>query len=527
SFFKIIEEATHREKSIDVELKLADSDEYLLMRITPYIKYDGSFDGRVLSFIDINEIKTAQNQLQQTLYALQDANVALRNSEERFRSLYLETPVMLYSIDQKGRILDVSNYWLQKLGYERQEVVGKRFIRFLTSESRHYAQEILPKFFREGSCWDISYRFVRKDGEIIDTLLSAIADKDDRGNITRTLAVIIDITERKKAEAALRESEARFKTMADSAPVLIWMSDANHKGIFFNKAWLEFTGSSLEQQFGDGWLESVHLQDRYICYLEFCSEDSKNQTVEIQFRLRGVDKQYYWMLGKQVPRFNSQGKVIGYIGSCIDITEIKNAKEQLYQANYELEISTIQLSRAKEAAESANQAKSSFIAHMSHELRTPLNGILGFAQIFQADETLTKEQRQKIDIIHQSGEHLLTLINDILNLSRIEANQLELELKNISFDNFIEEIVSIINVRAQQKNITFNYQALSPLPAVIRGDETRLRQVLLNLLGNAVKFTHQGRVNFYISKLGNCETPQELKNQEVNNSQCFIMRFKI
>ncbi len=648
NLIEIIQEVTQSGSSLDLEVKLAHTDRYLLMRINPYIKDNGSLDGVVLSFIDIDEIKSAQNQLQETLDALQDANAklnqkqaefeaifnslpdaliftdktrrirmlnpgfthlfgyqthdligetpeilyaksedydtyqdklihtngdkeiepceirfrrrnqdifvsetlktevkdsrgnvfgflklirdissrkqaeaALRDSEERFRSLYLRTPVMLHSIDKDGRILDVSNYWLDKLGYERPEVIGQKFIKFLTPESRQYVQEILPEFFHKGSCWDIPYQFVCKNGKVIDTLLSAIADKDDGGNTIRTLAVIIDITERKKAEAALRESEARFKIMADSAPVLIWMTDSNHQGVFFNKAWLEFTGGSLEQHLGDGWLSSINIQDRDSCYQTLCSVDKGSQPIELQFRIRGVDAQYYWMLGKQIPRFNSQGEKIGYIGSCIDITEIKNAKEKLYQANYQLEKSTIQLSRAKEVAESANQAKNSFIAHMSHELRTPLNGILGFAQILQADENLNEEQHQKIDTIYQSGEHLLTLLNDILNLSKIEANQLELELKDISFPLFIEEIVSIIDVRAQQKNLTFNYQALSPLPAVIRGDETRLRQVLLNLLGNAVKFTEKGCVNFYASKLNS-----EQSEIQTHNNNCWI-RFQI
>jgi two-component system CheB/CheR fusion protein len=652
NFIEIIQEAAQSEKSLDLEVKLADCDKYLLMRINPYIKDNGSFDGVVLSFIDINEIKTAQNQLQETFDALQEANTklnqkqaefeaifnslpdaliftdtarqirmlnpgftnlfgyqsealigrspeilyansedysaskielsdincdiniesceikpdeinfrrrnqeifvsetlkipvkdnqgnvfgflklirdvssrkqaeaALHNSEERFRNLYLRTPVMLHSMDKDSQILDVSNYWLDKLGYERQEVIGKKFINFLTCESRNYAQDILPEFFRNGSCWDIPYQFVCKNGEVIDTLLSAIADKDEEGTIIRTLAVIIDITERKQAEAALRESEARFKTMADSAPVLIWMSDANGKAVFFNKAWLEFTGNSLEQQLGDAWLESIHPEDRDLCDETLCNVSNESQPIEIQFRIRGIAAQYYWMLGRQVPRFNNDGEIIGYIGSCIDITEIKNAKEQLYRANYQLEKNTIQLSRAKEAAENTNQAKNSFIAHMSHELRTPLNGILGFAQILQADDTLTKEQQKKIDTIHQSGEHLLTLLNDILNLSKIEANQLELELKDIPFPLFIEKINSIINVRAQQKNITFKYEALSSLPTVIRGDETRLRQVLLNLLGNAVKFTDRGSVNFYVSKLADCE-------ESTQNCKDCLIRFKI
>ncbi|MGD1874082.1 MAG: PAS domain S-box protein [Mastigocoleus sp.] len=485
------------------------------------------------------EVKDPQGNLFGFLELIRDisdrkkAEIAIRESEERFRRLYLETPVMLHSIDKDGFILEVSDYWLEKLGYERPEVIGRKSVEFLTTQSRYYAQkEILPEFFHKGSCWDIPYQFICKNGEIIDTLLSAIVDKDENGEIIRTLAVIIDVTERKKAEAALRESETRFKIMADSAPVLIWMSDTKQKGVFFNKAWLEFTGSSLEEQLGNSWFQSIHPKDRKHFYqtLENQINIESPQSIQLQFRIRGVDTKYYWMLGKQVPRFNSQGEIVGYIGSCIDITEINNAREQLYQANYQLEKRvterTAQLNRAKEAAESANQAKSSFIAHMSHELRTPLNGILGFAQILQQDSSLNQKQHQEVDTIYQSGEHLLTLLNDILNLSKIEAHKLELELKDISFAPFLEKIISIINVRAQQKNITFDYCPLSPLPSTIRCDETRLRQVLLNLLGNAVKFTEEGSVKFSVGYLEDFEnTPVEKTQNELN--QTHKLRFQI
>ncbi|MEM7553506.1 MAG: PAS domain S-box protein [Cyanobacteria bacterium P01_A01_bin.84] len=495
------------------------------------------------------EVKDSQGNVFGFLKLIRDisdrkqAEVALKESEQRFRRLYLETPVMLHSMDKGGFILDVSDYWLDKLGYQRQEVIGRKSIDFLTPESRHYAeQEILPEFFRTGSCWDIPYTFICKSGEVIDTLMSGIADKDENGEIIRTRAVIIDVTERKKAEAALRESENRFKIMADNAPVLIWMSDAKQKGVFFNKAWLEFTGRTLEEQLELGWFENIHPSCRKSFYpvienginSKVSMVDAETQPIQLQFRIQGIDGKYYWMLGKQVPRFNSQGEIIGYIGSCIDITEIRNAKEQLHQANHQLEKRvverTAQLSRAKEAAESANQAKSSFIAHMSHELRTPLNGILGFAQILKQDTSLNSKQHQEVDTIYQSGEHLLTLLNDILNLSKIEANKLELELKDIPFSPFIERIVSIINVRAQQKNIKFQYRALSHLPATIRCDETRLRQVLLNLLGNAVKFTEEGRVNFNIGYLEDFEKDCEetvIETTQIQLNKTHKIRFQI
>jgi len=157
-----------------------------------------------------------------------------------------------------------------------------------------------------------------------------------------------------------------------------------------------------------------------------------------------------------------------------------------------------QLQQAKEAAEAANQAKSAFIAHTSHELRTPLNAILGFAQILQRESVDPATNKRGIEVIRQSGQHLLTLINDILYIAKIEAGKLNLELRDFVFPSFLDDLAAIIRVRCQQKAIAFEHQNLSDLPHIIKGDETRLRQLLLNLLSNAVKFTAQGKVTFKV-----------------------------
>ncbi|MBD1909147.1 MULTISPECIES: hybrid sensor histidine kinase/response regulator [unclassified Leptolyngbya] len=154
--------------------------------------------------------------------------------------------------------------------------------------------------------------------------------------------------------------------------------------------------------------------------------------------------------------------------------------------------------RAEELAQSANRAKSEFLANMSHELRTPLNGILGYTQIFQKDPNLSEQQKSRIAIIHHCGEHLLTLINDVLDLSKIEARKMELCPNEFSLAEFLQSIVEILRIRAEQKGILLTYQALSPLPKIVHADEKRLRQVLLNLLGNAVKFTETGAIVFKV-----------------------------
>jgi signal transduction histidine kinase/CheY-like chemotaxis protein len=169
-----------------------------------------------------------------------------------------------------------------------------------------------------------------------------------------------------------------------------------------------------------------------------------------------------------------------------------------------------------------DRAKSQFLANMSHELRTPLNGILGYAQILKKDKTLTDQQKYGLGIIYQCGDHLLTLINDILDLSKIEARKMELRPSDFHFPGFLEGIVEIFRVRAQQKEITLTYETLSPLPPAIRADPKRLRQILINLLGNAVKFTekggvtfkvgyHQEKLRFQIEDTGIGMTPEQLE----------------
>ncbi|NEQ41385.1 MAG: response regulator [Okeania sp. SIO3I5] len=162
-----------------------------------------------------------------------------------------------------------------------------------------------------------------------------------------------------------------------------------------------------------------------------------------------------------------------------------------------------QLKKSKQVAETANQAKSEFLSNMSHELRTPLNGILGYAQILQRDRNFTPTQKNALSIIHNSGNHLLTLINDILDLSRIEARKMEIYPSEIHFISFLESIVGIIKMRALEKDILFKYELEPHLPTGINADEKRLRQVLLNLLGNAVKFTDNGQVTFNVRQIEN------------------------
>ncbi|MEG3919341.1 ATP-binding protein [Microcoleus sp. T3_A4] len=227
-----------------------------------------------------------------------------------------------------------------------------------------------------------------------------------------------------------------------------------------------------------------------------------DQKVEVN----GIDE-----LGSLAQSFNQMAQQLRESFAALEKTnsELENRVEER----------TIELKEAKIAADSANHAKSQFLANMSHELRTPLNGILGYSQIMERDKTTTPKQKDAIHIIHQCGSHLLTLINDILDLSKIEASKMELYSSSFNFSSFLIGVVEMCRIRAEQKDITFSYQALNQLPNAVSADEKRLRQVLINLLGNAIKFTEKGGVIFKVGVIGTGE--------DSDQSQLTKIRFHI
>jgi PAS domain S-box-containing protein len=320
---------------------------------------------------------------------------------------------------------------------------------------------------------------------VIDQTIAPI--QDARGTASGAVIVFRDVSARRQAEAAqaLAAAELRWRTITESVPHMIWTALPSGVTDFFSPQCYAYLGEPEGSMTGDRvWLAMLHPDDRARCAAAWEHARANELRYDEESRLRRHDGAYRWFHSVGVPMRDAAGNVTKWFGTSTDITERKEAEASMQVA--------------VDAAERANRAKNQFLANMSHELRTPLNGILGYAQILRRDGGLNERQLGGVNVIEQSGDYLLTLINDILDFSRIEAAKLELEVAEFRFEKFLMVVVEIMRMRAREKGIELECATSANLPQVIRADERRLRQVLLNLLANAVRFTDAGNVRMTV-----------------------------
>ncbi len=436
--------------------------------------------GVAIAYIDITDRKRTMS--------------ALQESEQRFRTLADFTYDWEYWKAPDGTLIYMSPSCERITGYRVDEFLNDANLleAIVHPEDRATVVEHLHEQVTTHQVHAMDFRIINKDGHIRWIAHVCQPVYSDGGNWLGQRASNRDISDRKWMEEALRESQQKYQTLFEILPMGISITDREGRLLEANPASENILGMSVAERLEVGSIspkrQIIRPDGTPMPRSEFTSTIAltENRTIEnFEAELVKPDGQITWLSAVAAPiPLPNYGAVVAYT----DITERKLSEAALQQA--------------KEAAEVANRTKSEFLANMSHELRTPLNGILGYAQILKLETNLTEHQKDSLNIIYQCGEQLLTLIDDILDLSKIEARKMELYPKELHLPNVLKSVVELFQMRAQQKDISFTYEIISPLPETVMVDEKRLRQVLCNLLGNAVKFTDQGGVKFRV----NCTT---------------------
>ncbi len=447
----------------------------------------------------VADLKATNQDLSAEIHERAATETRLRRSEARYRALYERTPAMLHSIDRSGRIIMVSDYWLERMGYARDKVMGRKSVEFLTESSQERAVEVLADFFRTGRCTRIPYEMVTKTGEILNVLLSATAERDETGAVIQSLAVIEDVTDRVRAETALKASEERLNLAVRGGKLGFWDWYLDTGEVIYNERWAEIIGVAPEtiEHTYETWERRIHPEDKAGVLSRLADHiDGNAPYFQAEHRLSDGDGDWRWILGiGRISETAPDGRPLRMTGVMLDISDRKAAELHLEATVRER---TRALVEANQAAERASQAKTEFLARMSHEIRTPMNAILNMSELALLTD-LDDEQRGYIQSVAHSGQHLLSVINDILDISKVEAGRLSFETIDFDLVTSLEAIIGSLSQQARKRGLYLDLVIKDDAAPTLRGDPFRLHQVLINLVGNAIKFTRKGGVTVRVS----------------------------
>ncbi|MGC9194994.1 MAG: PAS domain S-box protein, partial [Syntrophobacteraceae bacterium] len=433
----------------------------------------------------LQNLSVLNREMQEEIHERMRIEKELKDSQYLHRHLFENISDWIYSHDLDGNMLSINPRAAQRLGYLPEEMLGRHLTDFMTPKSRdHFFDDYVQWLIGDAAVEGVSI-FEARDGSPCYLEYHNVMVGGEDGKDPVVYGSAHEITGRIRMEKRLRKAEERYRSVVDNANEIIFRTDAQGRWKFLNPAWTKITGFPAEESHDRSLFDFVVRDDltHAAAKVEELINDRKD-SCRFQLRFTTRDGGVRWLEMNARPMRDQREIVTGVGGTLVDVTDRKEAQ--------------LMLLAAKEAAESSNRAKSQFLANISHEIRTPMNAIIGMSDLLLLD-SLSPQHRESVEIINVSALGLLALINDILDFSKIEASKLELDLVAFDLIETIEESIRILGVQAKNKGLFLTLQADPDLCTRLVGDPLRVRQILLNLLANSLKFTDRGGITVTIT----------------------------
>ena len=432
-------------------------------------------------------------------------NLQIKASEERFRLLAMQAPVAICVVRGKKYVVEIVNAGMLEIwGRTEAQVLNKPIFEVLTELDNQDFEARVDEVYSTGE------RFVttelplaiHRNGRLEDLFVKFVYEPlcEADGTVSGVMVLADEITDQVNARKKIEKNEHRFEGAISAVQGILWTNSAIGEMIGEQLAWASLTGQSYDEYQGFGWANAIHPDDAQPTIDAWNEAVSESKNFIFEHRVRMKDGNWGNFSIRAIPSLNSEGLIQEWIGVHTDITEQRQIENALKNAIHEQKEAKSKAEAAAQIAEDAVKAKQQFLSNMSHEIRTPMNSIIGFTNVVLKTD-LDKKQKEYINAIKVSGDALLVLINDILDLAKVDAGKMTFEQIPFNLIASISSMIQVFDNKIKEKNLKLVSEYGFSIPEVLEGDPMRLRQIILNLISNAVKFTAKGEITLSIFML--------------------------
>lgn len=464
-------------------------DVYFNFVYQPYLEADETISGVTVIAYEVTASVIVKKALEAKLEAEKNAMKMVEESDKRYNMMLMNSPFTFAVLKGKDLIIDLANDQIKEVWGRGNDIEGKSLLEIMPELKNSTFQDMLDEVRATG----IPFHGIEvqspknmhgniKEEYFFNFVFQPYLEADQ--TISGITIIGNEVTEQVIAKRKVEENEKNLRQILDSMPQKITNADIEGNVIYFNKKWLDDTGLEFEKLKGWGWEKVIHPDEAEITKTKWTNSFKTGDIFEMECRILNKEGEYKWHLSRALPIKDENGKIKMWVGTNTDIHEQKEAKNKAEVAQL--------------LAEDAMQAKQQFLSNMSHEIRTPMNAIIGFTNVLLKSK-VDKTQEEYLTAIKVSGDALIVLINDILDLAKVDAGKMTFEQNPFKLATSLSAMLQLFDIKMKEKNLELIEQFDRTIPEILLGDSLRLRQIILNLVSNAVKFTEAGKITMRVA----------------------------